>query len=160
LFEGARFTLLPALMAFAGLALDFPMAMGAALLIGLFLDAASAPLLGLEQGGVTGFYLIYFGMVTLLLHGCRPWFQQGRWWLHPVASAVIASGMVLLEFLIISYTRRTLYFDSAVVWRIVFPGALNLLLAPLICWLLAMWAGASGVGLRRTSSKRKYNKWR
>ncbi len=159
LFHGARINLLPALVAFVALTLDFPWAIAFAFCLGLVWDALTIPYVSGEPQLAFGLTIVVFGVATILLHGCRTWFLQGRFYLHPLLSGLLASGTVALEYLLISLERGSLYFDATVPWRILVPGMLNLCLAPLLLWTLWMAAGLFGLPLRLEKSPRRYTNW-
>jgi len=159
LFQGARVNLLPALIAFVALALDFPWALGYAFFVGLFWDAMTIPYVDGEPEMSFGLTILFFGIATIIIHGCRGWFRQGRLYLHPILSALLAILWVGLQYLLVSLKRKGFYFDESVIWRLGFPGVLNLCLAPLLLWVLWTVGTSFGLELREKKTRRRYSTW-
>lgn len=159
LFHGARINLLPALIAFVALTLDLPWSLGFAFFVGLVWDSLTIPFVGGEPGMTFGLTIVLLGIATLVMHGCRNWFLQGRFFLHPLFSGLLAFGLVVTQYLIISLKHGSFYFDENVVWRVMVPTIMNLCLAPLLLWALWLLAGQFGLQLRQTKTRRRYASW-
>ncbi|MDX2080987.1 MAG: hypothetical protein SFU53_09405 [Terrimicrobiaceae bacterium] len=130
--QGARLFFVPLIFCYAAMCLPFPAMMFAAVLTGLALDLNY---LNVTAGQVEiglGWSIFYFVSLGCVAQGLQPSMNRGRWWSLIPLAAVGTSAYLILQFAMISMRREGLVWDSAVLWRVIAPGLLAALLAPLL----------------------------
>jgi hypothetical protein len=65
------------------------------------------------------------------MHGLRPLFVRGRWEVHCILSGVCTSIILLVQYLMISFRRGSIYFTPEIWWQIGGPGLIAMIMAPL-----------------------------
>lgn len=137
--HGARIVLIPMFFCYAALALPFPAMLAAAVLTGLFVDLSSLQVL---DGGhveiALGWSIFYFVIFGSFAQGFRQMFLDGHWWVYVLLSGVGTSLLLALQFLMITARRDSLVINELVAWRILAPGAVAILLAPLVHLVVAL----------------------
>lgn len=130
--QGARLFFVPLIFCYAAMCFPFPAMIASAVLTGLVLDLnyLNAPGGQVEIG--LGWSIFYFVSLGCVAQGLQPSMIRGRWWpLIPLA-AIGTSGYLLLQFAMISLRREGFVWDTAILWRVLAPGLLAALLAPLL----------------------------
>lgn len=133
----ARIILTPVFLSYVALAFELPYVLAFSLIAGFVWDGLTTQFIPREGGLAVeiwlGWSIVLYGVLGSLMHGMRPWFQRGKWYLHPLLSGLSASAVVLVEYLMISLQRmeETHLF--------VFPGSLwiRILGHGLICFAAA-----------------------
>ena len=138
--HGARITLFPVLLAYGSLALPYPLVLTLAFCSGLLWDllnlqviTSTATLLKTPSVEVfAGTSVVLYGLLGTLMHGLRPLFLRGRWEIHVLLSSLCTIAILLAEFLVLNLKRGGFDFPPVMWWRILAPGAIALLLAPVV----------------------------
>lgn len=145
----ARVLLVPMIVCYAALALPFPFMLITVFFGGLGMDLMNLQWIDGKDGLVPeiapGATIFYFLAVGLVCQGLRVLFLRGYWWLFSLMSGLSTSLLLLLQFIFISYRRFEtggIEWDAIVVWRVLVPGVIAFLLAPLF-HLLAYFIGRS-----------------
>ena len=139
-FHDARILLVPMLFCYGALALPFWLVMLFAAFSGYLLDLQ---FLNVSDGHVeiaVGWSIVYFVFFGLFVHGFEPAFRRGAWWLHPIFSVLGTSLYLAMQFAMISFRRSGFEFNELVLWRVLVPGIMAGLFAPIVHFLV--WQGA------------------
>ncbi len=150
--NGARVLLVPMLFFYGALTMPVWAMLLLAVYSGLVMDLMSLQIISGQVEIALGWSIVYFVIFGLLAHGFHPAFQRGHWWLHTLIAAVGTSLYLALQYAMISFRREGFVFNELVVWRILAPGLIAALFAPLV-HLIAVQAGHLIPGL---SSSRRY----
>lgn len=130
--HGARFVFVPMIFCYAALALPFPAMLFAALVTGLLTDLMYLHVVAGRVEIALGCSIVFFVIYGSISNGFRPAFLRGHWWPLIPLSALGTSSFLLMQFLMITLRREELIFDQAVIWRVLAPGLLAALFAPLL----------------------------
>ncbi len=148
--------LLPSVFFFcAAVAVPFPMMLVLSFITGFIWDARHLPgvresLVSVtdafgagadsEWGGAHplsfGLSIVLFGMLGTVLQGIRPLFKRGRLELPVIMVGVATFVWLLAQYLIITFSRGSLYFPGGVWAKMITDTLLSMLVAPLIFLLL------------------------
>jgi hypothetical protein len=104
---------------------------------------------GMREAGVEiamGWSIVLYAALCTIMSGFRPMFQRGRWEVHCLLSGVLASTMVLAEYLMITLRREPVVFifTKEVAWRIGGAGLVAMLLSPVLFFGLNYLAAVIG----------------
>lgn len=133
---GARIYLVPIIVFYGAIAFPLPLVLALALFAGLLLDTFTVQVIGARVEIAFGWSIILYAVLAGLMHGLRPLFLRGRWELHCALSGVGTSVILLIQYLMISFRRGSIFFTPEVWWQIGGPGLIAILMAPLVFWLL------------------------
>jgi len=136
---GARVLLVPMLFCYGALALPGWGMLLLAMFTGFVTDLAYLHVVGGQVEIALGWSMVYFVTFGALAHGFQPAFQRGHWWIHILLSAAGTSMFLALQYVMISFRREGLVFNEIVVWRILGPGLVAAVFAPLV-HLIATWS--------------------
>lgn len=150
--NGARVVLVPMLFFYGALAMPIWAMLILAVFSGFAMDLMNLQVVGGQVEIALGWSIVYFVIFGLLAHGFHPAFQRGHWWLHTLIGAAGTSLYLALQYAMISFRREGFVFNELVVWRILAPGLIAALFAPLV-HLVAVQAGNFIPGL---SPSRRY----
>lgn len=142
MFSGARVNLVPVLFCYGALLLPFPYMLALAVIIGLMSDLATLQVLGSSVEMRLGWSILFFLLVGLICQGLRPLVLRGHWELYTLMSALTASLYIAVQFGMITLRRMEeggFYFSDVVTWRILGPGIILLVVAPMF-WFAVGWA--------------------
>jgi hypothetical protein len=137
---GARIYIVPVIVFYGAMAFPLPLVLGLAFFAGLLLDALTVQVIGSRVEIAFGWSIILYAVLAGLMHGLRPLFLRGRWGLHCVLSGLGTSVILLIQYLMISFRRGSIFFTPEVWWQIGGPGLLAMIMAPVLFWLLH-WLG-------------------
>lgn len=130
--NGARVVLLPMLFCYVALAAPTWAVLLMAVYTGLLSDLMYLHIVdGRVEIGL-GWSIVYFVFFGLLAHGFQPGFLRGHWWLHVALSAVGTIVLLALQYAMISFRRQGFVFNDLVAWRILAPGLIAAVFAPLV----------------------------
>lgn len=130
--HGARFIFVPMIFCFAAVALPFPGMLLVAFFTGLLSDLMYLHVVGGRVEIALGCSIVFFVIYGSIANGFRPSYLRGHWWPVIPLSFVGTSGFLIMQFAMISLRREGFVFDEAIVWRILAPGLLATLFAPLL----------------------------
>lgn len=101
------------------------------------------PEVGASSGFGIGLSILIFGLLGTFLQGVRPLFKRGRVELPVLLVGFTTFLWLLLEYLIQTFLRGSLFFPSAVWTKMVTDTMLAMLASPLLFLLLYSLAGLS-----------------
>lgn len=130
--RGARLVFVPLLFCYAAMRLPFPAMIGAAVYTGLLCDLMYLHAVGGQVEIALGSSIVFFVIAGCVAQGLQPSMVRGHWWPVIPLAAVVTSSYLLIQFIMITVRREGIVFDDAVVWRILAPGILAALFAPLV----------------------------
>jgi cell shape-determining protein MreD len=129
--HGARVVLAPLVFCYGAIVLPFPAMLAAAFYMGLFSDLFYLHLAGGEVEIPLGVSIIYFVILGCLVGGFRNRPEATKIWVFSLLSGVGTCAFLLMQFLLITWHRGGWDWAEAVAWRILAPGVMAALLAPL-----------------------------
>ena len=129
--HGARVILVPMIFCYAAMVFPTWAMVLAAFYTWLLTDLAYLHVVDGQVEIGLGFSIVFFVVFGLLANGFQPAFRRGHWWIHILLSALGTSAFLAAQFLMISFRREGLVFNELVVWRILGPGLVAGVLAPL-----------------------------
>jgi hypothetical protein len=141
---GAHIYIVPVIVFYGAMALPFPLMLALSFFAGFFLDALTVQVIGAKVEIAFGWSIILYAVLAGLMHGLRPLFIRGRWEIHCVLSGIGTSVILLVQYLMISFRRGSIFFTPEVWWQIGGPGMLAMLMAPLLFWILHWLGRATG----------------
>ncbi len=130
--HGARFLFVPMIFCYAAMVLPFPAMLAVACFTGLLSDLMYLHVVAGRVEIALGCSIVFFVICGCIANGVRPSYLQGHWWPVIPLSVICTSAFLLMQFAMISLRRESFYFDQAVLWRILAPGLLAGLFAPLL----------------------------
>jgi hypothetical protein len=151
--NGARVLLVPMLFFYGALTMPVWAMLILAVFSGLIMDLMYLQIVSGQVEIALGWSIVYFVIFGLLAHGFHPAFERGHWWLHTIIAAVGTSLYLALQYAMISFRREGFVFNELVVWRILTPGLIAALFAPLV-HLIAVQGGHFIPGGGFSSSRR------
>lgn len=139
--HGARFVLVPMIFCYAAMALPFPAMLFTALFTGLLTDLMYLHIVGGRVEIALGCSIVFFVIYGSIASGLRPSYLRGHWW--PVIPLSVAGtwAFLFMQLAMISLRREGLVFDEAMLWRVLAPGLLAGLFAPLLHAVVRPFAG-------------------
>ncbi len=146
--RGAHVLLVPTLFCLAAIAYSPWMMLALAVFTGFILDLMNIHIVGGRVEIALGWSIVYFVLLGLLCHGFQPAFLRGRWWIHTCLAVVSTSLYLALQYVMISFRREGIVLNDMVFWRIVGPGLIAAVIAPLIYLAWYFIPGASPRGDR------------
>jgi len=135
---GARVILVPMLFCYGALALPTWGMLLLAMFTGLVMDLSTLHAVGGRVEIALGWSMVYFVVFGALSHGLQPAFLRGHWWIHILLAAAGTTVFLALQYVMICFRREAFVFNETVFWRIVGPGLLAAIFAPLV-HLIATW---------------------
>jgi len=141
--KGAAILLPPAFLFYGCLTLPFPQTLALIFLTGLLNDLLTVPFAP-ESNFVIGSSILLYLIPGLVLHGLRSVFLQGRWFtglLLAELAALLTPLPSLGQYAIISFERRSVFYNDAILWRILGPGVIAIVLTPCVFLILSYLAG-------------------
>ncbi len=144
MFLGARVLLVPLIFCYGALTLPFPAMLGLAAYAGLLSDLANLQVLGDSVEISVGWSILVYVAIGSICQGLRPLVLKGHWEIHAGMSGLSTSVILALQFFTISLKRFDVggfVYNDAVFWRILGPGVIALLLAPVVYFLVGFAAG-------------------
>ncbi len=130
--QGARVVLIPMVFCYGAMVLPFWAMVVSALIVGVVSDLLTLHVVGGRVEIALGWSIVFFVIVGSIGQGMRPLMEKGRWAGYVVLASLSTSLYLLLQFAMISFRREGLVFNELVVWRILAPGVIAALLAPIL----------------------------
>jgi hypothetical protein len=140
--KGAPILLPPAFLFYGCLTLPFPQTLGLIFFTGLLNDLLTVPFAPESNFNIGTSILLYL-VPGLILHGLRPVFLQGRWFtglLLAQLAAILTPLPSLGQYAIISFERRSLFYNDVILWRIFGPGVIAMVITPCVFLILGYLA--------------------
>jgi hypothetical protein len=150
-FDGlyhARVLLVHSMFFCAAVTVPFPVMLLLALSTGFVWDARYFVALGEDSELVFGFTVLLFGLAGAFIQGVRPLFRRGRWELPVFMIGLAAFGVLLVEYLILSFERGGLYFPTEIWLKMLMTALFTMALSPLLLLLLSLLAKKVGYKFR------------
>lgn len=133
----AHVYIVPVIVFYGAMALPFPLMLALAFFAGFLWDALTVQVLDVAHVEISfGWSILLYAVLAAIMHGLKPLFNRGRWEVHCILSGICTSGILLTQYLMISFRRGSIIFDREVWWQIGGPGLLAMLMAPLVFWSL------------------------
>jgi len=136
-FHNSRVLLVPMVFCLAAMVLPFPAMLAAAFCTGFLSDLMYLHVVGGKVEIPLGSSIIYFVILGSIASGFQPAMKSRNVWPFVILSGTGTSGYLLLQFLTITLQRGGFLWDSSVSWRILAPGLMAALIAPLFYWTLS-----------------------
>lgn len=130
--QGARLVLVPMVFCYGAMVLPFWAMALAALAVGTVSDLLGLHVIGGRVEIALGWSIVFFVIIGSIGQGMRPLMEKGRWAGFVLLAALSTSLYLLLQFAMISFRREGLVFNELVAWRILAPGVMVALLAPIL----------------------------
>jgi hypothetical protein len=140
---GAHIYVVPVIVFYGAMALPLSLVLMLAFYAGFLVDALTVQVIGSQVEIAFGWSIILYAVLAGLMHGLRPLFARGRWEVHCFLSGICTSLLLLVQYLMISFRRGSIFFTPEVWWKIGGPGLIAMLVAPLVFWLLHWLARAT-----------------
>lgn len=135
--HGARILLVPMVFCYAACVLPFPAMLAAALYTGFLSDLMYLHMVGGRVEIPMGFSIVFYMVFGCVANGFQP-ALMGRNALPFVLMSGIGTAFYLfIQFAVITWHRGDFIWGNSVTWRILAPGVLAALLAPLFYWILS-----------------------
>jgi len=132
----AHIYIVPVLVFYGAMALPFPLMLALAFVAGVLLDALTVQVIGGKVEIAMGWSIILYGVLAVIMHGLRPLFIRGRWEIHCLLTGLCTSGIILAQYLMITFRRGSFFFSKEVWWQVGGPGLIAMLMAPIFFWML------------------------
>jgi hypothetical protein len=139
----AHVYIVPVIVFFGATVLPFPLMLALAFVAGFLLDALTVQVLGPRVEISLGSSILIYAVLAGIMHGLRPLFIRGRWEIHCVVCGLCTSGIVLAQYLMITFRRGSVFFTPQVWWQIGGPGLIAVLISPVVFWILHWIARAT-----------------
>lgn len=136
-FHYAHVLLVPMVFCFAAMVLPFAAMLVAAFYTGFLSDLMYLHVMGGKVEIPIGSSIIFFVFLGSIASGFQPAMKSRNVLPFVVLSGVGTSGYLLMQFLIITLQRGGFLWEPAVSWRILAPGLMAALIAPLFYWTLS-----------------------
>ncbi len=139
----AHIYIVPVLVFYGAVTLPLPLMLVLVFWAGFLLDTLTAQVVGQHVEISLGSSILIYAALAGIMHGLRPLFARGRWEIHCIMTGICTSGILLAQYLMISFRRGSLFFNREVWWQIGGPGLLAMMMAPLVFWSLHWLARAT-----------------
>jgi hypothetical protein len=136
-FHFAHVLLVPMVFCLAAMHLPFVAMLGAAFYTGFLSDLMYLHVVGGKVEIPLGSSIVYFVIFGSIASGFQPAMKSRNVLPFVLLSGIGTSGYLLLQFLVITLQRGGFLWESAVSWRIIAPGLMAALIAPLFYWTLS-----------------------
>jgi len=130
--HGARVVLVPMVFCYVALAAPTWAMLLMAVITGLLTDLMNLHIVDGQVEIGLGWSILYFVVFGLLAHGFQPAFLRGQWWIHLLLAAFGTCAFLALQYAMICFRRQGIVFNELVVWRILAPGLIAAVFAPLL----------------------------
>jgi hypothetical protein len=135
--HGARILLVPLVFFYAAVVLTIPAMLVAALYTGFLSDLMYLHAVGGKVEIPIGFSILYFMSSGCVANGFQPAMKEGNVLPFVFLSAIGTSLYLFIQFAVITWQRGDFIWENAVTWRILAPGVMAALIAPLFYWTLS-----------------------
>ena len=144
----ARVLLVHTMFFCAAVTVPFPVMLLLALVTGFVWDARYYVPLAEDSELVFGFTVLLFGLAGAFIQGVRPLFRRGRWEMPVFLIGLATFGVLLVEYLMISFERGGLYFPGEIWFKMLMTALFTMALSPLFLLLLSLLAKKVGYKIR------------
>lgn len=134
-FGGSRVQLVPLLFCFGAFLLSFPSMLLWAMAAGVLFDLSQLQFVGATPEISFGVGAMFFLFLGAICQGTRPLFLKGSWWILSIVSFAGTAFFLFLQYLLLTLRRFEVggvFWSEEVVWRILFPAAIAMLVAPFL----------------------------
>lgn len=128
---GAHIVLIPMVFCYAAVVLPFPAMLAGAVFTGFVVDVLNAHVVGGRIEIPAGASIVYFVIFGCLANGFQPAMKGGNILPFALMGGLGTSGLLLMQFLLITWNRGGFVWETAAGWRILAPGCMAALVAPL-----------------------------
>jgi hypothetical protein len=135
--HGAHVLLVPMVFCFAAMVMPFAAMLVAAFYTGFLSDLMYLHVVGGKVEIPLGSSIVFFVILGSIASGFQPAMKSRNVWPFVLISGVGTSAYLLLQFLTITLQRGGFLWEPAVSWRILAPGLMAALIAPLFYWTLS-----------------------
>ncbi|MEI6337304.1 MAG: hypothetical protein WCQ57_01820 [Verrucomicrobiota bacterium] len=129
--NGARVLLVPLVFCYAALAMPTWAMLLFAAFTGFLTDLMFLHVVDGQVEIALGWSMVYFVFFGLLAHGFQPAFLRGHWWIYVGLSIFGTCTFLALQYIMIGFRRQGIIFNDLVAWRILAPGLMAAVIAPL-----------------------------
>jgi hypothetical protein len=136
-FHSAHVILVPMVFCLAAVVLPFPAMLAAAFFTGFLSDLMYLHVVGGKVEIPVGMSIVYFVILGSIANGFQPAMKSRNVLPFVILSGVGTSAYLLIQFLTITLQRGGFIWGDAVFWRILAPGLMAALIAPLFYWTLS-----------------------
>jgi len=136
-FHEAHVLLVPMVFCYAALVLPFAAMLVAAFYTGFLSDLMYLHVVGGRVEIPLGSSIVFFVILGSIASGFQPAMKSRNVWPFVALSGAGTSAYLLLQFLFITFQRGGLLWEPTVSWRILAPGLMAALIAPLFYWTLS-----------------------
>lgn len=127
----ARILLVPMVFCYAAMALPFPAMLAAALYTGFLSDLMYLHVVGGKVEIPVGFSIVYFMILGSVANGFQPALKARNPLPFVLLGGLGTSLFLFIQFAVITWQRGGFIWDNSITWRIIAPGVMAALLAPL-----------------------------
>jgi hypothetical protein len=135
--HGARILLVPMVFCYAATVLPFPAMLAAAFYTGFLSDLSYLHVVGGKVEIPLGFSIVYYMVFGCVANGFQPAMKDRNVLPFVLMSGLGTSLFLLIQFAVITWQRGDFIWENSVTWRILAPGAMAALIAPLFYWTLS-----------------------
>ena len=135
--HGAHILLVPLVFCYAAMVFPFPAMLVAALYTGFLSDLMYLHVVGGKVEIPVGFSILYFMTLGCAANGFQPLMREGNVLPFVLLSGLGTSLYLFIQFAVITWQRGDFIWENAVTWRILAPGVMAALIAPLFYWTLS-----------------------
>ena len=135
--HGAHILLVPMVFCYAATVLPFPAMLAAAVYTGFFSDLMYLHVVGGKVEIPVGFSILYFMTLGSIANGFQPSMREGNVLPFVLLGGLGTSLYLFIQFAVITWQRGDFIWENAVTWRILAPGVMAALIAPLFYWTLS-----------------------
>jgi len=135
--HGAHVLLVPMVFCYAAMVLPFPAMLAAAFFTGFLSDLYYLHVVAGKVEIPVGYSIVFFVIFGCFANGFRPAMESRNSWPFILLSTLGTSLFLLVQFLLITFIRGGIIVSPAVGWRILAPGLIAGLIAPLFYWTVS-----------------------
>ena len=135
--HGAHVMLVPMVFCYAAMVLPFEAMLVAALYSGFLCDLMYLHVVSGKVEIPIGCSILFFVIFGCLANGFQPAMANKNAWPFVLLSGVFTSAYLLMQFVMITISRGGFFWVETVAWRILAPGAMAVLFAPLFYWTVS-----------------------
>ena len=150
--HGAHILLVPLVFFYAAMVMPFPAMLVAALYTGFLSDLMYLHVVSGKVEIPIGFSILYFMALGCVANGFQPTMREGNVLPFVLMSSIGTSLYLFIQFVAITWQRGDFIWENAVTWRILAPGVMAALIAPLFYWTLSQMDRLLPDGSRKARS--------
>ena len=135
--HGSHIIIVPMVFCYAAMVLPFYGMIIAALYTGFFSDLMHLHVVGGKVEIPIGCSIIFYVIFGCLANGFQPALEKRNAWPFVLLSGIVTSAYLFMQFGMITVARGGIFWEEAVAWRILAPGIMVVLFAPLFYWTVS-----------------------